>query len=681
MPHQQEFRRPLHHFTRPLPLTLAILLSACGGGGGASSPATSPLPPVTPPTSSAETPLALTASNSTMAPVLAFGNGAVALGVAQMAVDWAGQFNGSTTQSTRCAGSGTQSATFSDADGNGKVSAGDKLSVTYVNCYTKELEGTVDGTMNVTFAAPVNDQRLAGTISFVPGFGDHSSVPGEELAGSLRFAHSVGPFSRLLRVHSDTQPFMMVYSDTGKIKKETITAMELQHELRIDTARATTSMRYRLASELLGGSLEVSTVTPWRSWFDTYPDAGEVALAGAGNSKASLRANPASPSAQFDIVFGGTVLATTPADGTGLLWGSGAWQPQNASLNRYNIKHDQPDGFQLLIAPETTRLAPAGSLSWVYTRTLDTPRLNGALFRQQGNDAVDIPATVSTNGAILTVTPAAQLRAGATYNLTFNNLQFEPIRDMAGNALGSPAGIVKVTQSISAAIGTHGAPALMLGAGATLTLDSGDSSANGEPASRTRWRQLSGPALAMDNPDAPRMTLSSSQPAKGVAIIELEASNAVGESDKRQISIDVLTDTSQALVFSYRFSNGEKFLDSNASTSAAPYVRYSADTNVLDIMSTKNHARFLVSLPAGQFWQTGTTLTYGPGNSDGVNGGMLDWGSTRDCRRETGRFKVLDYAVDATGKVTRVAIDIDDDCSGERAQIAIRYGSDLPLAN
>ncbi|PHV23709.1 hypothetical protein CSQ92_12395 [Janthinobacterium sp. BJB446] len=680
MPHQQEVSRPYHRFAPPLFLALALLLSACGGGGGGGGGVSSPVtPPVTPPASSSDTPLLLTAGNASAAPVLAFGNGAVALGAAQMVVDWAGQFSTSTTQTKPCRGGGTQSATFSDANANGKVDAGDKLSVTYVACYSKELEGVVDGTMNVTFAAPVNDQHLAGAISFAPGFGDHTSTPREDLAGSLRFDHSIGPLSRMLRIHSDTQPFIMVYSDANQTKKETITALELQHELRIDTARATTSMRYHLASDLLGGSLEVSTATPWRAWFDTYPDAGELLLTGANNSKASLRVNPRPAPDQLNILLGDTVLATAPAQGTGFLWSSGAWRPQNASLDRYDTKSDLPSGFQLLIAPDTAKLAPAGTLTWVYTRTLDTPRLHNALFRQQGNDSVDIPATISTNGAILTVQPATQLRAGATYQLTFDNLQSDPIRDMAGNALSAPAGIVNVTQSISAVIGTNGTPALMLGAGATLTLDAGGSSAHGAPASGTRWRQLSGPALVMDQPNAQRVTLSSPTPAKGVAVIELEASNAIGESDKQRISIDVLTDTTQALVFSYRIGTGAPVIDSNAATAEASYVRYFLDKNVLDIMSTRSHLRFLTGLPANQAWQAGTTFSYGPGNTDGVEGGLLGRYNLPQCTSAAGSFTVLEFARDATGQPSRVALDIDDMCAGTRTQMSIRYGSDLPL--
>ncbi|WP_300752872.1 Ig-like domain-containing protein [Janthinobacterium sp.] len=676
MPHLPEIatlhRRLGRHL---LPISAVLMLAACGGGGGgAATPPTAP----TPPTSSADTPLLLNASNAAIAPVLAFGNGATALAATQMAIDWAGQFNSSATQSRRCSGGGTQSATFSDADGNGRVSAGDKLSVSYAGCYSKELEGVVDGTMSVTFTVPSGDQQLAGSISFAPGFGDHTSIPHEELTGSLRFDHTSGAVSKLLRVHSDTQPFIMVFSDASTIKKETVTALDLQHELRIDTARATTSMRYRLASELLGGSLEVSTATPWRSWFDTLPDAGELLLTGAGNGKASLRVHPQPGFGQFNLLLGDTVLTSTPASGTGYLWSSGAWLAQNASLERYDTKLDQSSGFKLLIAPDMSRMAPGGALTWIYTRTLDTPRLHNALFRGHGG-AADIAATVSTNGAMLTVKPVTQLLAGATYQLTSDNREADPIRDTAGNALREPFGIVNVTQSINANITTRGAPALLLGASATLTLDAGNSSADGKPVSATRWKQLSGPALFMDKPDAARVTLSSATPGKGVAVIELETGNAAGEVDRQQISIDVLTDSSPTLVYSYRNSKGELLIDSNASTSEPSYVRYLPDTNTLDIRSTKAHLRFLVGLPANQRWQAGTSLTYGDDNPDGVQGRLLGYYILHDCFKEKGSFTVLDFTLDAAGQPSRIAIDIEDECAGVRSPISIRYNSDLPV--
>lgn len=685
MPHQSHRQRRSHdpaRFSVPLTVLLTCLLSACGGGGGGASNEASPVAPpvvVAPPPSSAETALQLTAKNAESASVLAFSNGAIALAAAQMTIDLAATVTSSTTLSKPCGSSGTQTVIFSDNDGNARVSAGDKLVVTYAHCYSKELDGIVDGTMNATFAAPANGQQLSGTLNFAPGFGDHTSIPREELGGSLRFDYASGELSKLLHVSSDAQAFNMLYTDGAVTKTESITGLDARHELRIDTARATTSMRYRLASNLLGGSIDVSTTTPLRSWFDTQPDAGELTLTGAGNSKASLRVNPNPAMGNFNVLFGDTVISSLPSSGTDYLWSSGAWLAQNASLASYAIRPDLPASFKVLIAPDTANMAPNGALTWAYTRTLGTPLLRDAQFREVGSGFVSIPGIISQNGALLTVKPASQLKAGATYNLVFDRMAPDSVRDNAGNGLSTPFGTVevKVMRTISADIDLLGSPALLLGPGATLSVDASKSSANGSPVSSMQWRQLSGPTLTIANPAATRLTLSSAIPAKGVAVVELEVSNAANETDKQQISIDVLTDLPTALVFSYSRGNGATTIDSNAATTAPAYVRYVASSNAIDISATKSMQRLLLGLPATLRWQAGLSASFGAGNSDGVGGRYLGENS---CASSTGNFKVLDFALDAAGNPLRVAIDVDENCAdGTLNKVSIRYGSDIPL--
>lgn len=683
MPHHQHLQRRSHgsaHLSFTLTVLLASLLSACGGGGGgeAQSPVTPPVV-VTPPASSTQTALSITANNAEAASVLAISNGAIALAAAQMTVDLAATATSSSTLTKPCGSNGSQTIIFSDNDGNARVSAGDKLVVTYAYCYSKELDGIVDGTMSATFATPANGQQLSGTLSFSPGFGDHTSIPREELGGSLRFDYASGEVSKLLRVSSDVQAFNMVYTDGAVTKTDIITALDAQHELRIDTARATTSMRYRLASNLLGGSIDVSTTTPLRSWFDTLPDAGELTVTGAGNSKASLRVNPNPAMTNFNVLLGDTVVTSLPSSGTGYLWSSGAWLAQNASLASYTIKPDLPASFKVLIEPDTANMAPNGALTWTYTRTLGTPLLRDAQFREVGSGFVSIPGIISQNGAMLTVKPASQLKAGATYNLVFDRMAPDSVRDNAGNGLSTPFGTVevKVKRTISASIDMLDSPALLLGPGATLTVDASKSSANGRPVSSLQWRQLSGPALTIANPAAARLTLSTAAPAKGVAVIELTVSNAANETDKQQFSIDVLTDLSTALVFSYTSGNGKVTIDSNAATAAPPYARYVADINAIDIGSTKTMQRLLLGLPGTLRWQAGLSTSFGTGNSDGVSGRYL---GEYSCSSSNGNFRVLDFALDTAGNLSRVAIDLDENCAGGTVnKVSIRYGSDMPL--
>ena len=671
----------VHRFSRfscpaiPAILVLTSMLSACGGGGGSGGNTAPVTPPVTPPpTSSADTPLLLTAINADSAPTLALAYGATPLAVAQMAVDWTTRINTSTTASRTCGNGGSQSATFIDADGNGRVSAGDKLSVTYANCRVKELDGVLDGTMNIAFTAPVAQQQMAGVISFMPGFGDRTETPRQDIIGSVRFDYTSGVLSRLLHVYSDTQPFVMAFSDATTSKKDTITGLDVQHELRLDTARTATSIRLHLASNLLGGSLDVTTRAPLSSWFDSYPDAGELLLSGANNSRASLRVN-ANNRNQLDSLLGDTVIRAQDSLDVGLLWSSGNWLPGNkANPDYYEIKPVLATDFKLLVPPDVSNMAPSGSLSWAYSRPLDTTSVTDALFQGQSPDDGTIEARISYNGAIVTITPSSQLKAGANYDVRLNAKTYAPVRDMAGNTLPTPRVNVHVAQSIRAAIGTGGMAPVLLGPAGTLTLDAGASSANGGPVSGTRWRQMSGPSLTMDNPNAARVTLSSATPSRGIAVMALEATNAAGETDSRQISIDVLSDLSQALVYSSRTGNGEFEIDSTARTEFAPNTLYVASTNALQFLSPTRINVFLIAIP-GLTWQSGLTFTYGAGNTSGAQG-TANIGCSG---ANTGTVRVLDFALDGDGKLARAAIDYDDNCSGIVTQASIRYRSSMPV--
>ena len=677
-PHLPQAHRSTR-LTRPaisLTLLLATLLSACGGGSGGGNSASPDTPPVvvTPPAPSAAAPLLLTATNAQAAPTLALGYGATPLAVAYMVIDWSTRISTSASIPRACGNGGRQNATFVDTDGNSRISAGDTLSVTYANCRVKEIGGVIDGTMNITFTAPQGKQQLAGVISFVPGFGDHTETPHQEMLGSVRFDYTDSPLSRLLHVYSDTQPFIMAFSEAAISKKETITALDVQHELRLDTARTATSIRFHVASEALGGSLDVTTRVPLSSWFDRYADAGELALSGANNSKASLRVSAATRNF-FDSLLGDTVVGTPENLDVDVLWSSGNWLPNNrADLDYYETKPVLASDFKLLVEPDTSSMAPSGSLSWAYSRQLSPSAFTDAVFQGQNPEAGNIEASISYNGALVTVTPTRQLKAGGTYDLRINQKTFAPVRDIAGNTLPAPRYSVKVAQSIHAVIGTGDMAPLLLGPAGTLTLDAGNSTANGSAISATRWRQVSGPSLTMDNPNAARVTLSSATPSRGIAVMALEVTNAAGETDSRQISIDVLSDLTQALAYSSRTANGELEIDSTARTEFAPNTLYVASTNALQFLSPTRINVFLIAIP-GLTWQSGLTFTYGTGNSSGAQGTA----KVGCAGTNTGTVRVLDFALDGDGKLGRAAIDYDDSCNGVITQASIRYRSDIPV--
>lgn len=647
---------------------LTFSLFGCGGGGGSSATTTAPGPV-------AESPLLVNASNARTASVLAFGMGGVALALGQLAVDWTAQADRSATLSfsRACADGGTASATLADRDGDHHASAGDQLTVTLAGCYLKELDDTMDGTVTVALTAPGASQQRAGVVTFT-GFKVRGSSPSQEITGAVRFDYSAGRLSKVLHAYSDTQPFGITFSDAAKSSSETVTALDVLHETRPDTVRATTTMRLHLASNLLGGSVDLATPTPWSAWFDTYPDAGESSVTGAGNSKASLRARAARSS--FDVLLAGAPVDQYPADGMGVLWTGAPWLPAVAAAGHYaTAQIGEVTDFRSLLQPDPAQFVPHGTLQFIYSRPLDPLSITGATFIQTSGASntlpADIPATVTVDGGLVTATPSTQLVPGAGYELRFSGGYGLSIHDTGGNMLSIPSFAGTVVQTVGASLVAGGAPVL-LGSSATLVLDAGGSTANGTPVASTHWRQLSGPQLSFSDPNAARVTVAPAGATNGTAVVELEVANAAGDVDRKQISLTVAGDIAQAFVITASKNGAPMTVATNFDPSAGGYVTASQGNTVLDVLLSPQ--RFLAGLTGGQTWQTGLQLTYGRGNTSGVTGsGWLG------CIGSSGSFSVLDYALDASGNVTRLALDVDDTCDTTVTRASIRYHSTLPV--
>lgn len=681
-------RRDFRRFARSsAALILSSALFACGGGGGSSAPATPapvvPAPVPAPP--NAEAALLVTSANAEAATVLGFGFGGIALGMAQLAVDWTAQVDASATLSfaNSCsAGFGSATATLADRDGDKRASAGDTINVVLVSCFVKELDDTFDGTMIITLAAPLPSQQRAGVVTF-SNFSVRGSTPRQDVLGALRFDYTASRLSKLVHVYSDTQPFGVTFSDGSKSATELVTALDAQHESRLDTVRATTSMRLHVASNLLGGSFELTTATPFSALFDTYPDAGELALAGASGSAASVRAVSAKVG-MFDVLMAGTLVTSVSLDGSGLLWTGAPWLPEDASASKYTIVAASTTAFRSLVQPAAAQIRPNGPLVWVYSRPLDPNAVPAATFYfhgggKTGTSYAHIPARISVEGAVLSYTPTTQLALGASYELISENSASGPsIRDLNGAVLPAQRFLGMVPQSASASIATG--PKVLLGSGASLVLDAGASSANGQPVSATRWRQLSGPALTLTDANAPRVMLTvPAGTGNGIAAIEVETVNAAGEFDRLQVDVTVAADLSSALVVAYRTGTAPLAVVSNIGPGSSGYANASVQegNNVLDMMM--QGTRLLVGLAGGQAWQTGQRLAYGPGTTSGVYGPV--WSGCGSVGNNSGTLSILDIALDQSGKLARLALDFDDTCSpsGIVTQGSIRYHSALPL--
>jgi hypothetical protein len=239
------------------------------------------------------------------------------------------------------------------------------------------------------------------------------------------------------------------------------------------------------------------------------------------------------------------------------------------------------------------------------------------------------------------------------------------------------------TISASAVIDGGG---VLLGTNASLTLDASKSNAAGAPVTSIQWRQISGPGLAWSNTNQVRTTVSPASTGNGNALIELEVRNAEGDIDRQQLNIRALGDLSQSFVVGYRSGPGPMTLYTNIDAGADnSFVRSYPANQALDIWIDEHLVnpyqvlRILTAVPAGMTWQTGVEFNYGAtvGGSAALS---LLRPETASCQAQTGHVKVLDFAIDAAGTVTRLALDFEHGCAGiDTLYGSVRFHSDVPL--
>lgn len=672
------------HRTRNAALgCLASLLVGCGGGGGGGGGESPP-----PAGAQREVPLLLTASNASDAATLGLGYGSLGLAFGQLAVDWADGLasSGTAALALPCPGGGTGSVRWTDADGNRVVGAGDQLVATLDACHLKVLEDRFGGTLTVTLRSPGAGLQWAGVITIGSGFAS-AGQPSLRVAGELDFDLAADRLAKVLRVRSGTQPLTLSATNGGQSVTDVVTQLQLRREIRRDTARITHAVAHRLSSDVLGGQVLVSTEVPWTNWYDTFPDAGRLAVSGAGTAVVRLEASAVGSSTfavRLDAAAIGSVNA--PDAATQYLWSGAGWVPQDDSQQNYQTSIAERSTFVELTRPEATSVQPQlGPLVWTYSRPLAPETLAGAVLRRQQSapgltwGPSDVPTELKIEGAMLTVTPLQQLEPGDTYEVIFDNQFLTPVVDTSGRSTRRPGYTFTAMQTILAAAVFDGPPLILGKDTGAVVLDASSSQATAPGAVGAQWRQLSGPPLVFSGADNRRVSMQARDAMNGLAVVELEARNSAGDIDRQRFEFPVLGDPSTAFAIGITVGGGPMTVitsvDAGASSS---YARYFGFNNVIDVFRSSG-GRFLSQPPAGETWRPGLVFGFGSAGAGIMNwlppGGVMPCGSAA----RAGTVTVLDVAFDGAGELERLSVEFDESCDGLLTHGSIRFNNSAPL--
>lgn len=530
-------------------LACGVLTWGCGGGGGSSPVLTPPTVVVVP----SETPLVLTTQNYRNAAAFATGYAELGLMLAQLARDWSDALtaSGSTSVTLPCDGGGSLSLQLNDKDGNRTPSAGDQLSATLNQCYVRVLDDVFDGSATVEFSTPAAGVTMAGIWRFGSRF-ETGATTKTQLQGEVAWEIRTDALSYSVRAQSTVAPLQITGCVGTTCLQDSITKLDVRKDLRRDTARITSNWKLRIASNVLGGSLEVATSTPLSGWFDEVPDAGRVEAIGAGGAVAAVQPNVLR---SLTYSIGAMSSDASPADvATGYLWWATGITAPGTGTRGYQFRGPGPNPFAVLSRPVDGPTRQSATQVWQLSRPSVDPAPT-AVFRRtsfgvSGYDwsEADSPGDVTLQGALLSVTPRTGLQPGISYQVVWARGE---LRDATGATVPLASPILNVTDSVSANAGPGGGK-LLFGASGSLVLDGRASrAADGTTLASAQWRQVSGPALQILNANTlqPTLTLAAGAGATGMAELELEVRSSLGEFDRDRISIAVVNDAKPYRLF------------------------------------------------------------------------------------------------------------------------------------
>lgn len=697
----------------------ALALQACGGGGGGS-------------TGTSETErnaaLKLDGSNFRTASPQGLRTAEAPLKLAQHAALEVTRLarSGALQMDSLCF-AGTAHYTLVDADRNGIPSAGDSVKIDYARCGLAYFgDADYSGTLNIKLTS-VDDALngvVAGTLELGAGL---VSMDGGKTTwlGSLNFRRTASVLQDRLEVSpsaaDDLRRVVKVTTSSGTVSNvEAYQHPQVVRVLQRDAARASIGGSVSLASDSLGGRIDIAIDPPLSAYFDTHADSGSVRIGGASNTRITLRASAAGSSemqAELDSDGNGVADSTAALDWNNLFTGYVFSELSSPAMGFLAARNDQ--FLRLLSAPTFNQNQgvdvsaplrfqfdrPLAANSVLFARLVEGGETLAGQYGVFGNAVSDsdvrpvVEADVQIVGAVILLQPRGKLRYGHNYGVLVSNIgDFERAQAVT---LRSASGTAEVNLNVQvagfnsddmlwAAVRGAGNRSVVM-PGLVTTVSADVPRATSLPL-HYQWSQLSGPSLVLGSPTAASTTVrlaDGSAPGIAVATLQLTVTDAIGRSSIAPVEVQVanLAGASQQLYFAsgagdyigagqtraYSGQTGTFFTDTTRGYLTVQYVEAGYAVNWNLKLSDASGGVPAVGIYSGAVGFGGLTS----------NVPQMDFsGSGRACRGSS-TFKVLDIALDDAGVVQRLAVDFEQICldSNTPAPLhgSVRINSSLPI--
>ncbi len=311
-----------------------------------------------------------------------------------------------------CYNGGEETTTHTDTDDNGMISATDNIRITFNDCSSPILDTYAFGYLDVTVTeASLANKTLNALISL-----DNFSVSDEfdrdtiiSSQGELELQLSETDTTRNYAI-SNSQPVVFSVLNIPFISIDSSSFSKTQN---LNLAKYTLELNAQITEFLSQSTFNVTTNTPLSGFLGEFPNQGELSIGQPGGESFRVQPNNIIDSDMLKLIVNGQTYRTRWSEYVeGTLFG---FDNANQYTNEYRIDNFVNFGQLTSFLQFSNIEAPV--LKLLMSRPIDRVDISSLTFRLDGFPYTTVPTEVTTDGALLTVTPLVPLKAGMTYSI------------------------------------------------------------------------------------------------------------------------------------------------------------------------------------------------------------------------------------------------------------------------
>lgn len=572
-----------------------------------------------------------------------------------------------TNKEVSCSNGGIYQYKLIDNDKNKVLSDGDSLTADYQECYVESLQGYVDGSIVYNVEAINSDVDYKVIM-------DASELI---VDGSLNLQGKLGIDYKESATQS-TVIITAVDSISISVDNEALVTLNDITVTKVDnyqTAKFSASATGEVFDESLNESYRFTQTTPFSGFFGEYPNEGEMDIFTSETDRLVIKANFVENSSLFDISYNNSESMTYWLDAIeGAMMGVKAAQP--SYLLEY--RSDNFTDIQVFEYNQVTNFGLNDSVDLMYSRPVESAQSDYSdrvYFESHDYPYSQIPAKVTINGAIVTLTPEQPLQVDRQYSIS--SLLVTSINQQT---IYSSAPTVKTRNDIIPILSSQ---SILYSYDDTPWLSASESVNNSGVEFSYQWRELSEEGVTFVNPTAETTDFTVPKSANEDLIIEVTISNESGYSVNKTMTIRYMDPNKTFL--SYVSPNGDYIGggQNQVYTKEDGHFNFEYSAGNINLNYDGNDWWHLdLAAPEGDslmvgIYENATRYPFQSPTAPGLNFS----GTGRGCNQSSGQFEIIELAISQDGVIEKLAVDFEQNCELTMPTLKgkVRFNSQLKI--